>query len=107
MDAIDTQTFERNGRTYRVSLYHDGDAPNPLEDWDEMGTILSLNRRHRNFDPEGVEAAIDNNPDAVALTAHGDRLVSAYGRGDRRFWIITEADRSVTTVLLAESVYPV
>jgi hypothetical protein len=32
----------------------------------------------------------------------GDRLLSAYGAGDRRFWIITEADRSVTTVLLPE-----
>jgi len=31
---------------------------------------------------------------------HGGRLFSAYGQGDNRFWIITEADRSVTTVLL-------
>ena len=31
---------------------------------------------------------------------HGDRLLSAYGQGERRFWIITEADRSVTTILL-------
>jgi hypothetical protein len=30
----------------------------------------------------------------------GFRLLSAYGRGNCRFWIITEADRSVTTVLL-------
>jgi hypothetical protein len=32
----------------------------------------------------------------------GFRLLSAYGKGDRRFWIITEADRSATTVLLPE-----
>lgn len=32
----------------------------------------------------------------------GLRLLSAYGRGDRRFWIITEADRSATTVLLPD-----
>jgi hypothetical protein len=32
----------------------------------------------------------------------GFRLLSAYGRGDRRFWVITEADRSVTTVLLPD-----
>ncbi len=31
---------------------------------------------------------------------HGGRLFSAYGHGDTRFWIITEADRSVTTILL-------
>jgi hypothetical protein len=30
----------------------------------------------------------------------GFRLLSAYGTGDRAFWIITESDRSVTTVLL-------
>lgn len=32
----------------------------------------------------------------------GGRLLSAYGRGDHRFLIITEADRSITTVLLPE-----
>jgi len=32
----------------------------------------------------------------------GDRLLSSYGDGDQRFWIITESDRSVTTVLLPE-----
>jgi hypothetical protein len=33
---------------------------------------------------------------------HGGRLFSAYGQGEHRFWVITEADRSVTTVLLPE-----
>lgn len=32
----------------------------------------------------------------------GGRLLSAYGTGRHRFWIITEADRSLTTVLLPE-----
>ncbi len=32
----------------------------------------------------------------------GFRLLSAYGQGDHRFWVITEADRSATTVLLPE-----
>ena len=32
----------------------------------------------------------------------GFRLLSAYGTGERRFWIITEADRSVTTILMPE-----
>ena len=32
----------------------------------------------------------------------GYRLLSVYGEGDRRFWIITEADRSVTTILMPE-----
>lgn len=32
----------------------------------------------------------------------GNRLLSAYGSDQRRFWIITEADRSVTTILMPE-----
>ncbi len=32
----------------------------------------------------------------------GGRLFSAYGKGEGRFWIITEEDRSVTTVLLPD-----
>lgn len=32
---------------------------------------------------------------------HGERLLSAYhGQNQTKFWIITEADRSATTVLL-------
>jgi hypothetical protein len=33
---------------------------------------------------------------------HGFRLLSAYGTGERRFWLITEADRSLSTILLPE-----
>ena len=33
---------------------------------------------------------------------HGDRLLSVYRSGETVFWIITEADRSVTTVLMPE-----
>jgi hypothetical protein len=33
---------------------------------------------------------------------HGERLFSAYGKDGNRFWIITERERSVTTVLLPE-----
>ena len=33
---------------------------------------------------------------------HGDRLLSVYGTGEHRFWIITEWDRSVSTVLMPE-----
>lgn len=32
----------------------------------------------------------------------GGRLMSAHGSSDERFWIITESDRSVTTVLMPE-----
>jgi hypothetical protein len=32
----------------------------------------------------------------------GFRLLSVYRSGDTKFWIITESDRSVTTVLMPE-----
>ena len=79
MDAIETKTIERDGQTFRIRIYADADAPNPLEDWDEMGTILSLNRRHVNFDPDGVEAAIGD-PDAVPLSYYEHGLVPVVGR---------------------------
>jgi hypothetical protein len=31
---------------FRIRIYPDADTLNPLEDWSEMGTIQSLNRRH-------------------------------------------------------------
>jgi len=33
-----------------------------------MGSILSLNPRHHNFDPEGVDSALKSNADAVRLS---------------------------------------
>jgi hypothetical protein len=81
MDAIETKTVEQDGQTYRIAIYADADATNPLEDWDEMGSILSLNRRHVNFDPAGIDAAINGNPDAVPLSyyEHGPCLWSVAG----------------------------
>lgn len=41
----------------------------------------------------------DANQNDQALE-EGSRVLSAYGEGQKRFWIITEADRSVTTILM-------
>ena len=45
-------------------------------------------------------------PEDAALNeqalANGGRLLSAYGTGENRFWIITEADNSATTVFMPE-----
>lgn len=68
MEPIDTEILEHSGSRFRIRLYPDPDAPNPLDEWSEMGTILSLNRRHRNFDPDAIEAAVTGNPDAVPLS---------------------------------------
>lgn len=62
--------------------------------------VLAALRRHASGDwgdlcPEDAMA----NDDALH---QGARLLSAYGDGQFRFWIITEADRSVTTILLPE-----
>jgi hypothetical protein len=46
-----------------------------------------------------VPEDIQSNEDGLK---HGNRLLSAYGKGDGRFWIITERDRSVTTILMPE-----
>ena len=57
-------------------------------------------RRHASGDWGNVcpdDARLNNE----SLTT-GDRVLSAYGNGERKFWIITEADRSVTTVLMPE-----
>jgi len=89
MDAIESRIVERSGQTFRVDLYHDPDAPNPLEDGDEMGMILSLNRRHRCFDPAGIEDAIESNPDVVPLSyfEHGLCRWSVADEGPaRRLW---------------------
>jgi hypothetical protein len=32
----------------------------------------------------------------------GFRLLSVYGKGELKFWIVTEADRSVTTILMPD-----
>ncbi len=62
--------------------------------------VLTALRRHRQGDWGDLlpEDAIAND---LALE-QGGRLLSAYGLGRDRFWIITESDRSVTTVLMAE-----
>jgi hypothetical protein len=62
--------------------------------------VLTALRRHASGDWGDLcpEDALANDE---ALHQAG-RLLSAYGHGDHRFWIITEADRSVTTVLLPE-----
>lgn len=57
-------------------------------------------RRHARGDWGHVDA--DDAAENERSLQDGYRLLSAYGEGHHRFWIITEADRSVTTVLLPE-----
>ncbi len=41
-------------------------------------------------------------PPTEEALRYGSRLLSAYGQGAAKLWIITEADRSSTTVLRPE-----
>ena len=62
--------------------------------------VLTALRRHASRD-WGDLCPEDTLANDTALR-QGGRLFSAYGHGQHRFWVITEADRSVTTVLLPE-----
>lgn len=76
------------------ALHALGDTPAPV-------ALLPLLRRHAMLDP-GDLCAEDQQANRDAI-AHGNRILSAYTLpDDTRIWIITEADRSVTTILLPE-----
>lgn len=62
--------------------------------------VLEALKRHQRGDWGDLDAE-DKATNDYALE-HGERLFSAYTSGDTRFWIITECDRSATTILLPE-----
>jgi len=62
--------------------------------------VLTALRRHASGD-WGDLCPEDMQTNDTALN-NGGRLFSAYGEGRSRFWIITEDDQLVTTVLLPE-----
>jgi hypothetical protein len=78
-----------------------------------LGEIVITQNAQARLDPAEIEQGLnrhaagdwgevcldDARSNADALE-HGHRLMSVYGQGGTRFWIITEWDRSVTTVLL-------
>ena len=60
----------------------------------------SLFLRHQHGDWGNVSAEdAKANDDALV---HGDRIVSAYVVGDLKYYVITEWDRSLTTLMCAE-----
>lgn len=62
----------------------------------EMLTALERHARGDwgDISPEDSELNLN------AFRRRGRSIFSAYGKGDRRFWIITDGDLSETTVLL-------
>ena len=76
-------------------------TPGALKVLDEAGEDpLSLLSRHRSGDWGELDAH-DQKENERSLK-NGWRVLSAYPIGERKVWIITEADRSVTTILLPE-----
>ncbi|MFO1458221.1 MAG: hypothetical protein U1G08_02360 [Verrucomicrobiota bacterium] len=75
-------------------------TPNALENVPAPAILEGLSR-HQHGD-WGTLSKEDKNANETALKV-GSRLLSAYHTvAGRKFWIITEADRSVTTILLPE-----
>ena len=75
-------------------------TPNAVDSLDSIDVFNAL-RRHARGDWGDVPPA-DKAENELSLKA-GFRLLSAYAdRNGNKFWIITEADRSVTTVSLPE-----
>jgi len=67
---------------------------------EDMGTALQRHMSGDWGDPADIDEE-DRHANDMALL-QGTRLLSVYRKGDVNFWIITEADRSVTTFLLPE-----
>jgi hypothetical protein len=92
-----------NGRTVPVAVFRLGHivaTPNALRSIPNED-ILKAIQRHQAGDWGNLDSE-DRNANDRAL-ASGGRLFSAYNApGGTKFWIITEADRSATTVLLPE-----
>ena len=86
--------------TNKFSLGEVVATPNALRTVPQAELMAAVARHHRGDWGEIEPSDKRANDDALAF---GGRLFSAYKiRDGTRFWIITEADRSVTTVLLPE-----
>jgi hypothetical protein len=80
-----------------------------------LGQVVITANAHATLDAADVEQGLsrhargdwgdvctgDRKENELSLK-EGFRLMSVYRSGDKRFWVITEADRSVTTVLMPE-----
>jgi len=76
-------------------------TPGALKLLSETGEdVFGYLARHATGD-WGELCAFDRRQNQKALRT-GERVLSSYPVGGERVWIITEADRSVTTILLPE-----
>ncbi len=66
----------------------------------EQPQMLEMLQRHHALE-QGDLCASDYKENLNAVK-NGNRIFSAFHTADEKVWVITEADRSVTTVLLPE-----
>ena len=99
MHAPAAQTRGSRTRSIRLPLGHVVATPGALVVVRDHGLdIVGLLHRHRSGD-WGTVSDHDARANDLALQ-NGTRVLSAYETPGGRLWIITEADRSATTVLL-------
>ena len=65
-----------------------------------MDELLNLIRRHVNGDFGEINE--EDRQENILSIREGFRIMSAYTIHDTKLWVITEADRSSTTILLPE-----
>lgn len=74
-------------------------TPGAVEEMDKVGiNATDLLERHQEGDWSEMEAA-DREENEFSLDKHL-RIFSSYTYENVKFWVITEADRSATTILL-------
>ena len=99
MNAPAAQTERRQTRPVHLPLGHVVATPGALDVVRAYGLdVVGLLHRHRAGD-WGAVSDHDARANDLAVDG-GTRVLSAYETAGGRLWIITEADRSATTVLL-------
>ena len=99
MSTTAAKTERRQTRPIRLPLGHVVATPGALEVVRDYGLdVVGLLHRHRAGD-WGVVSEHDVQANNIAV-AEGTRVLSVYKTAGGRLWIITEADRSATTVLM-------
>jgi len=91
--------------TTLFSLGHVVATPGALEalaSMDGMVNMDTLIQRHANGDWGDLDDPEDKRLNEEAVKDGGDRIFSVYEFGLKTFWVITEADRSATTILLPD-----
>jgi len=103
MNAVNEQEKHaiQNTKTICFPLGQLVATPGALDLLDRAGVDASeLLQRHQRGDWGNLPA--EDAEENESSVVNGNRILSSYPVGDERIWIITEADRSCTTLLLPE-----